>query len=146
MNTDNTLIYEINNVIISQSDKNILIEINSKSDIISIYVIMKFFSLNEDIQALYMIDIDEKGTQTFSKENQYKLQDLSLNNFLHYFSTKAILKENSSGFNGDSDSKKIIGWRFLFSHEFNWDKRDTFFIEKKIKEYRESKFERKKYN
>jgi hypothetical protein len=141
-----TKTHEINNIIININNKDVVIEINSQSDIISLYVIIKFFTRKDNIFSLYMTDSDEKGVITYTKENHFKTQDMSLNNFLHYYTTQSIIKENTSGFNDNDDTKKIIGWRFVFTKNINLDKRDISFIEKKIMEYRDSKFKNKKFH
>lgn len=131
--------YLIDNIEIVLENKVLMLTITKKTDILSLFVVIKFLVLLEDLQVLYIIDKDYKNVVTYSKENYYSLQDFSLNNFLNYYSARAVAKENNSGYDDNSELKKIIGWRFLFKDNITFGDEEINILRSNIDKYKKAK-------
>lgn len=107
MQIENTFIINHIQIIIEKST--VFIKLEKKSDIISMFIIIKFFSLKKELNSIYIINQDEKGTVIYTKENQFEIQDLNLNAFLKYYAKRSLKKDKTSDFDENSDTKIING-------------------------------------
>lgn len=137
--------YEINGVLIKKIKNDLFILLNENSDLISLYVILKFYCIKDIlITNMFLMLSDEKNINHYQRENIYEIQDLNLNEFLLYYKDKLVLNEKTSGYDENSDFRSIIGWRLILKESKNQiNPKDIKYIEEKILEYRENKFKKK---
>jgi hypothetical protein len=122
------------------NEKNIKIIICSNSDIISTFVILKFFIQKTDkILRFFSIIEEEGGLITHKRENIYEFVDYTLNDFLFYFNNIKSGFEYSSGFENSENNKIITGWEIRFKTNIKIEKNDIILIKKKTEDMRECK-------
>lgn len=139
--------HEINNILIHTQNNETIIKINTNSDIITAYIILKFFCINENnIHSIYTISADEKGLLTYTKDNHYYIQDMKLNDFLSFYSNKLTLNNHNSGFDTNTTTNTITGWRLVHKNNIKLTDNDLNFIEGKVENYKINKFKKKKYD
>lgn len=87
---------------------------------------------------------DEKKNIINIKENHYKFQYFSLNNFLFYYNNRLLFLKNSST-NNEFAPKKVIGWQMQLRENFFLNYESLHLIKENINGYREQKTLKKQF-
>lgn len=134
--------YTIDNITLTKQGLKLILNVTEESNVISLFIILRFYLRNNEITKLNLIIEDRFGAISTSMQNQYQIQDFSLNSFLFYYSTQKLVKSINFKSGDTTNYREIIGWEISFSETFYLYKHDLKLIQRKIKVCRDSKKEK----